>query len=128
MRSTNQGFLNEHGDKGQLGYSQGDPTREGKVAPKLSSLQMFVAGLVLAGLGTVATLFGTEVANGMIGPEGAPPFFALRAADLLAQILLTLGLVLVAVSPLARMMERPPKRPDEHTVLLRETLDRRRTR
>ncbi len=96
------------------------------MAPKLSSLQMFVAGLVLAGLGIVATLFDTEVANGMIGPDGVPSVFALRAADLLAQIPLTLGLVLVAVSPLARMMERPPKRPDVHTVLLRETLDRRR--
>ncbi|MCD2441145.1 hypothetical protein LQ757_02535 [Agromyces sp. SYSU K20354] len=96
------------------------------MAPKLSSLQMFVAGLVLACLGVVASLFATELANGMIGPDGMPPFIALRAADLLAQILLTLGLVLVAVSPLARMLERPIKRPDEHTVLLRETLDRRR--
>ena len=85
------------------------------MAPNLSSLQMFVAGLVLAGLGIVATLFGTDFANGMIGPDGVPSFFALRAADLLAQILLTLGPVLVAVSPLARMMERSPKRPDEHT-------------
>ena len=62
------------------------------MAPNLSSLQKFVAGLVLAGLGIVATLFGTEFANGMIGPDGVPSFFAMRAADLLAQILLTLGL------------------------------------
>ena len=87
---------------------------------------MFVSGLVLAGLGMVATLFGTEVANAMIGPDGVPAAYAFMAANLLAEVLLTLGLVLVAVSPLARMMERPPKRPDEHTVLIRGALDRRR--
>lgn len=96
--------------------------------PGLSSRQMFVAGLVLTGLGIIATLFGTEVANALIGPDGMPAVFAMMAANLLAQILLTLGLVLLAVSPLARMMERPLPRPDEHPVLFRETLDRRRKR
>ena len=88
---------------------------------------MFVIGLVLAGLGAAATLVSTEVANAMIGPEGVNAYLALGIADLLAQILLTLGLVLIAVSPLARLIEQPPKRMDEHTVLIRETLDRRKT-
>ena len=93
--------------------------------PKLSARQMFVIGLVLAGLGVAARLVSTEVANAMVGPEGVNAYLALGIADLLAQILLTLGLVLLAVSPLARLIEQPPKRVDEHTVLIRETLDRR---
>lgn len=96
--------------------------------PKLSARQMFVIGLVLAGLGVAATLVSTEVANAMMRPGGVDPYLALGIADLLSQILLTLGLVLLAVSPLARLLEQPPKRVDEHTVLIRETLDRRRTK
>lgn len=69
--------------------------------PKLTSKQMFLVGLVLSAIGIVARVFGSEIA------------------------LLTLGLVLVAVSPLARLVEQPRKRPDDTTLLIRDTLARR---
>ncbi|MCS5734440.1 hypothetical protein [Herbiconiux daphne] len=93
--------------------------------PRLSAQQMFIVGLALTAAGVVAQIFGAELANSLIGPQGLLAGVAYSVAGLVAQVLLTLGLVLLAVSPLARLIENPPKRPDDRTVLLRETLDRR---
>jgi len=93
--------------------------------PRLGARQMFVTGLALTLVGVALRLFGTELGNLVTSPEGLPPFFALAVVDLLGQITLTLGLVLIGVSPIARLLEEPRKRPDARTVLLRETLDKR---
>ena len=93
--------------------------------PLLTSRQMFVTGIVLTVVGLLATVFGTTVAFAITGPGQVALGVASGTATALAQIFLTLGLVLLAVSPLARMLEQPRKRPHEHTILLRDTLDRR---
>lgn len=92
--------------------------------PKLTSKQMFIAGLIFSVVGIVARLFGLEIANSLVGPDLLAGT-AFTIASILAEVLLTLGLVLVAVSPLARLVEQPPKRPDDTTLLIRDTLDRR---
>ncbi|TAJ47280.1 MAG: hypothetical protein EPO52_12320 [Herbiconiux sp.] len=95
--------------------------------PKLTSKHMFWIGLALSVIGVSARLFGLQIANSLIGPELLAGT-AFTIAEILAEVLLTLGLVLVAVSPLARLVEHPPKRPDDTTLLIRDTLDRRATR
>lgn len=95
--------------------------------PKLTSKQMFVIGLVLSAVGVLARLFGAQIANSLVGPDLIAGT-AFTIASLLGEVLLTLGLVLVAVSPLARLVEHPPKRPDDTTMLIRDTLTRRATR
>lgn len=92
--------------------------------PMLTAKQMFVIGLVLTAVGIVARVFALEIANALIGPELVAGI-AFTIAGLLGEVLLTLGLVLVAVSPLARLVEQPRKRPDATTVLFRETLEAR---
>jgi hypothetical protein len=88
---------------------------------------MFLIGLVLSAIGIVVRLFGLEIANGLIGSDLLAGT-AFTIAGLLGEVLLTLGLVLVAVSPLARLVEQPPKRRDDTTLLIRDSLARRGTR
>ena len=95
--------------------------------PKMTAKQMFIVGLILSAIGIIARLFGLEIANSLIGPDLLAGT-AFTIAGILAEVLLTLGLVLVAVSPLARLVEQPPKRPDDTTVLIRDALDRRSNR
>jgi len=95
------------------------------VPPALTSKQMFLTGLVLTALGIVLSIFGVTVMTVLIQSTDAAAGTAAVIVSVLAQIVLTLGVVLLAVSPLARMIEAPPKRPEAHTVLLREGLDKR---
>ncbi|MCS5718011.1 hypothetical protein N1027_07655 [Herbiconiux sp. CPCC 205763] len=93
--------------------------------PRLSSQQMFAGGLALVGLGVLAMTFSSQIVFAVIGNDAMALSVASGISGALGQAILTLGVVLVGVSPLARMLERPLKRPDERTVLIRESLDRR---
>lgn len=93
--------------------------------PALTSKQMFVTGIVSTVVGVVATLFGSTFAFSIGGSDQVALGVVLGLVGVLAQILLTLGIVLIAVSPLARMLEQPRKRPDQNTVLIHDSLKRR---
>jgi hypothetical protein len=86
---------------------------------------MFLGGLMLVAVGVLAMTFSSAIVYALIGNDAFALATASGVTGALSQAVLTLGVVLVGVSPLARMLEQPRKRPDERTVLLRETLDRR---
>jgi hypothetical protein len=86
---------------------------------------MFVGGLLVTALGVLALTFSTPLVYALIGNDATALLAVSGIVAGLSQAILTLGVVLVGVSPLARMLERPLKRPDERTVLIRESLDRR---
>lgn len=86
---------------------------------------MFVGGLIVTALGVLATAFSDSLVYALIGNDATALLAASGIVGALSQAVLTLGVVLAGVSPLARMLERPLKRPDERTVLIRESLDRR---
>lgn len=93
--------------------------------PALSARAIFVSGLTLTVLGIVAAFVAAPIAFAIAPPYGDSYATAGTIAGLVSEITLTLGLVLLGTSPLARMVENPPKKPDTHTVLLRDTLTRR---
>ncbi|WP_382310022.1 hypothetical protein [Herbiconiux sp. UC225_62] len=93
--------------------------------PRLGSKQLFVGGLLVVALGVLAMTFSAQLVYAMIGNDATALGIVGGIAGALSQAILTLGVVLVGVSPIARMLERPLKRLDERTVLIRESLDRR---
>ncbi|WP_382306621.1 hypothetical protein [Herbiconiux sp. UC225_62] len=73
--------------------------------PRLTARQMFVSGVVLTAIGATLALVTDGWLALLFGSADFPHAIAGTIATLLREIAMTLGLVLVGVSLLARILE-----------------------